>query len=364
MKTLVIEKEKILHNLDVIRDKAGSSDVIAVLKANAYGMGLCQMAALLRENGVRRFAVTEPDDAVILRDAGFADEEILLLRSTAVAEDIRKIITSTATASIGSYDAAVALNGMAEKEGVSVDVHLEIDTGMGRYGFEPTEMERILSVFRFMGNLNVTGMYTHFPSAFASKKTTRAQYDKLLETAAKVRSEGFDPGMLHAANSAALFRCDLPALDAVRIGSAISGRTTAKGDCGLQKTGRLECEVAEVRWLPAGHGVGYGPAFLTKKPTKIAVIPVGYSDGFMVEKARDSFRFRDCIRYACGAMANWIKRKKFYVTVGGRKVRVIGHVGLNHTTVDATAIDCQPGTMASFDVSPIFVPSEIKRRYD
>ena len=197
----------------------------------------------------------------------------------------------------------------------------------------------------------------------ASPKATRAQYDKLVEMAAKVRQAGFDPGMLHAANSAALFRCDLPSLDGVRIGSAIGGRTTAKGDTGLQKTGRLESQVAEVRWLPAGHGVGYGPAFVTKRPTKIAVIPVGYSDGFMVEKGRDAFRFRDSLRYALGDMAKWLRRKKFYVTVGNRRVRVLGHVGLNHTTVDVTDIDCQPGEIALFDVSPMFVPPSIPRVY-
>ena len=121
--------------------------------------------------------------------------------------------------------------------------------------------------------------------------------------------------------------------------------------------------MAEVRWLPAGHGVGYGPAFVTKRPTKIAVIPVGYSDGFMVEKGRDAFRFRDSLRYALGDMAKWLRRKKFYVTVGNRRVRVLGHVGLNHTTVDVTDIDCQPGEIALFDVSPMFVPPSISRVY-
>lgn len=363
MKQLVIEKEKIIHNLEVIGDKAGGAPLIAVLKANAYGLGLTQLAALLQQQGVKRFGVTEPEDAVRLRDAGFVDEEIIMLRSTAVAEDIQKIIASTATAAIGSYDAAVALNGLAEKDGTVVDVHLEVDTGMGRYGFEPSELERILSVYRFMGNLNVTGMFTHFPSAFASRKATRAQYDKLLEVAAKVREAGCDPGMLHAANSAALFYCDLPPLDGVRVGSAISGRTTARGDTGLQKTGHLESEVAEVRWLPAGHGVGYGPAFVTKRPTKIAVIPVGYSDGFMVEKARDAFRFRDTVRYCLSDCARWFRRKRFYVTVNGRRMRVLGHVGLSHTTVDVTDIDCQPGAKAVFDVAPMFVPAEIERRY-
>ena len=363
MKELVIEKDKVVHNIQVIQKKAQGASLIAVLKANAYGLGLCQMAEVLREQGVKRFGVTEPVDAVQLRNAGFMEEEIIMLRSTSVEEEIRQIITSTATAAIGSYDAAVALNGLAEKEGIVLAVHLEIDTGMGRYGFEPSELERILSVFRFMGNLNVTGVFTHFPSAFCSRKATRAQYDRLLDVAAKIREAGFDPGMLHAANSAALFYCDLPPLDGVRIGSALSGRTTAKGETGLQKTGRLESQVAEVRWLPAGHGVGYGPAYVTKRPTKIAVIPVGYCDGVMVEKARDTFRFQDTLRYCLSDCAKWFRRKRFYVTVNGRRVRMLGHVGLNHTTVDVTEIECQPGAKAVFEVSPMFVPAEIPRRY-
>ena len=150
MKRLVIEEEKIIHNLEVIGEKSGGAPLIAVLKANAYGLGMLPMADLLRRQGVKRFGVTEPEDAVALRDGGFLDEEILMLRSTAVKEDIEKILSSTATAAIGSYDAAVAVNGMAEEAGMVVDVHVEIDTGMGRYGFEPSELERVLSVFRFM----------------------------------------------------------------------------------------------------------------------------------------------------------------------------------------------------------------------
>lgn len=363
MKRLVIEKEKIIHNIKTIQQKAGGATVIGVLKSDAYGMGLCQMAGILQQQGIRCFGVTEPQDAVTLREAGFGEEEILLLRSTAVAADVEKILASTATAAVGSYDAAVALNGMAEQQGAVVDVHLEIDTGMGRYGFDPNELERILNIYRFMGNLNVTGLFTHFPSAFCNTKATRAQCEALVAMAAKIREAGCDPGMIHAANSAALFRCQLPQLDGVRVGSALSGRTTAKGETGLQKTGRLECQVAEVRWLPKGHGVGYGPAFVTKKPTKIAVIPVGYWDGFLVEKTRDTFRFQDVLRYGLGDAARWLRRKRFYVTVNDRRVRVLGHVGLNHTTVDVTQIDCQPGDQAIFDVSPLFVPTQIERHY-
>ena len=363
MKVLIVEKDKIINNLDKIREKSGGVPVIAVLKANAYGLDLRQMAELLREQGIRRFAVTEPQDAVRLRDWGFNEEEILILRSTSCAEDIKQILTACATATIGSYDAAVALNGLAEKDGVSCDVHIKVDTGMGRYGFEPSELERILSVYRFMTNLNVTGMYTHFPCAFRSRKKTLEQCNVLLDVAAKVRQAGLEPGMLHAANSAGLFYCNLPALDAVRPGSSIGGRMTCRGDHGLQKTGRLQSSVAEVRWLTKGHTIGYGSAYTTKKPTKIAIIPVGTADGYMLEKARDSFRFGDCVRYALSGFKSFLTGKRFYVLINGKRARVLGHVGVNHTIADVTDIDCAPGDIASFDVSPMFVPESVERRY-
>ena len=363
MKALLVEKDKIINNLDKIREKAGGAPIIAVLKANAYGLGLRQMAELLRGEGVRRLAVTEPHDAVLLRDWGCTEEEILVLRSTSCEEDIREILTACATATIGSYDAAVALNGLAEREGASCDVHIKVDTGMGRYGFDPSELERILSVYRFMTNLNVTGMYTHFPLAFKNRKKTLEQCNVLLDVAAKVRQAGLEPGMLHAANSAGLFYCNLPGLDAVRPGSSIGGRMTCRGDYGLLKTGKLQSTVAEVRWLSKGHTIGYGSAYTTRKPTKIAIIPVGTSDGYMVEKARDSFRFSDSLRYAGSSIKSFLLGKRFYVSISGKRARVLGHVGVSHTIADVTEIDCAAGDVATFDVSPIYVPQSIERRY-
>ena len=363
MKILTVDREKIIANLACIREEAGTEQVIAVLKANAYGLDMRQMAAVLSEHNVRRFGVIDPVDALRLRDWGFGEEEILVLRSTAVDEDITAILEACATATIGSYDAAVALNGMAEEQGQTCDIHIKIDTGMGRYGFGPGELERVLSVYRYMKNLHVTGMFTHYANAFTSRRKTEAQYESFMAMVDKVRGAGHSTGLLHASNSAALFHCKVPSLDAVRVGSSLGGRMTVRGDHGLHKVGRLESTVAEIRWLPTGHPVGYGSAFVTKKPTKIGIIPVGSSDGFMVEKARDSFRFSEVFRYGGSAFLSFLRRKRFYVTVKGKRARVLGHVGLSHTTVDLTDIDCAPGALAVFEVSPTFVPQSIERRY-
>ncbi len=363
MKTLLVEKSKIRDNLEVIKEQAGKAQVIAVLKANAYGLGLQEMAGLCRESGIRRFAVTEPEDAVRLRDWGFGEEEILVLRSTANEEEIGMILQAGATATVGSYDAALALNGLAESQGMMCDVHIKVDTGMGRYGFLPTEIDRILSVYRYLKNLTVTGTYTHYANAFRSVKKTQEQLDAFNAVVEKIRSAGFEPGMLHASNSEAMFGCKMPNLDAVRIGSALGGRVIAKGDHGLQKTGRLQSAITEVRWLPTGAPVGYGSSYVTKHPTRVAVIPVGSSDGYMLEKTRILTRFPDCFRAACGLLLAFVRRRRYYVTIGGKRAPVIGHVGVNHTTVDVTDIECSPGTAVLLDAAPLYVPASIPRQY-
>lgn len=360
MNILTIDTQKILSNLDVVLNAADSAEVIPVLKANAYGMDLHKLALLLRERGIRRFAVAEPTDALKLRDWGFHEEEILVLRSTTSQEDIRTILQACATATVGSYDAAVTLNGMAEAEGISCDVHIKIDTGLGRYGFTPTELERVLSVFRYLTSLNVTGMFTQYANASTSRKKTRAQFDVFMDMVEKVRQAGFHPGMLHASDSEALFFARAPKLDALRIGSALTGRIRARGEYGLQPVGRLESAVAEINWLPKGATIGEGGDYITKKAMEVAIIPVGYADGFLVQPLRFDFRLGARFRHAVRVLMG---KSRYYVNVGGKRARIIGRVGPTHTTVDATGLKLSPGTPAWFEVDPIFVPERIPRRY-
>ena len=346
MKALVVEKNKIRANLETVKERAGTAQVIAVLKANAYGLGLCEMAGLCREAGIRRFAVTEPEDALRLRDWGFGEEEILILRSTASEEEIRTILQAGATATVGSYDAALALNGLAESQGMMCDVHIKVDTGMGRYGFMPTEIDRILSVYRYLTNLNVTGTYTHYANAFRSVKKTQEQLDAFQAVVEKIRSAGFDPGMLHASNSEAMFGCKMPNLDAVRIGSALGGRVISRGDHGLQRTGKLRSCITEVRWLPKGHTIGADKPVVLKKPTRVAVLPVGYQNGFGVSWPRET-GFWAMVR-------RWRKARALTVRVGDQRVRVLGGVGATETVLNVTNMKCSAGDLAVFEIDPLF----------
>ena len=194
MKAYIVEKDKLKNNIDIVKRKAAGKPIYGVIKGNGYGLGLLQMARILRDEGIDRFAVTEPADALKLRMAGFIDEEILVMRSVATEADVSDIIEARAVATIGSYDDAVLLSGVAQRHAEVVEAHIKIDTGMGRYGFLPSETERILAIFRFMTTISITGMYTHFPCAFGSIKSTQAQLEQLLDVASKLRDAGCDPG--------------------------------------------------------------------------------------------------------------------------------------------------------------------------
>ncbi len=354
MKYLLIETDKIISNIERIRELAGDAEFIAVLKANAYGMGLREIYPILRQCGVRKLAVTEPEDALRLRQMGAEDEEILVLRSTACAEDIEKILEACATASIGSYDAAVALNGMAEQNGVSCDVHIKIDTGMGRYGFLPSQMETVHSLYEGNPNIAFTGIYTHFYNS-SELAPTQVQFDKFMAVVNELQAAGIDTGMVHCCNSSAFLKYEHMHCDGARVGSALLGRVTIGGGTGLKVVGDCQAELEEIRTIPAGHTVGYGAGWVAKRETRIAVLSIGYFNGFGVDRGFDLWRLQDCLRGVARYIKAFLKRKALYVTVNGYNCRVLGHVGMVNMVIDVTDCDCRVGDMAHVNINPLLV---------
>lgn len=354
MKNLVVDTGDFKNNINIVKQKADGTPIYAVLKANGYGLGVVGAAKLLSREGISRFAVTEPKEAALLRKAGFTQQEILMLRPTTEREELEELIDQNVICTAGSHETAIALNGVAESRSTVVEAHIKIDTGMGRYGFLPGEFDKIRSVFNYMPNIAVSGMYTHFHSAFASAKETSAQLELFEDVLAKVRAAGFETGTVHAANSSALFKYPRTRLDAVRVGSAFLGRLSFKGNYGLKKLGYLETGIEELRWLPSRHPVGYGAAYRTKNPTRVAIVPVGYYHGFGAEKGRDLFRFRDAARGSLSLLKSAVTRKAYCAYVGGRRSRVLGHIGMLHTAIDVTDIpDCSVGDIVTMEINPL-----------
>ena len=354
VKTLVIEKEAIRRNTAVIKEKAGRSAIYAVLTGDACGAGLVELARLLRSEGIGRFAVSEPEEALQLRKAGFVDEEILMLRSTTDREELEELIDLNVVCTIGSHDTGVALNGLAEARSTVVEAHIQVDTGMGYGGFLAAEPEKVLSMYRYLPNVALSGIYTQIHAAGKKGREAAEQLALFQQVVDAVHAAGFETGTVHAAGSSALMNYEFARLDAVRVGSAFLGRCRRSRGDGLTTVGTGEAAIEEIRWLPKGHTVGNSALVKLKKPTRVAVVPVGYQNGLGVERPRETGLF--------SFLSAWRRSRRRYVRIGEQKARVIGQIGAIETLVDVTNIKCAPGDIAVFQVDPLYAKG-LKRVY-
>ena len=225
MSRYVIDKKGLDENIEIVKNMA-KGEVIGVVKGNGYGFGIKEFTLALKEHGIKTFAVTEVSDIPILKEI-LDDEDILVMRSTCVESEARIIAENGAIATIGSLGAAEIMNEVAAKLGTKVKCHLKIDTGMGRYGFLPSEINEAIKCYSF-DNLNFIGAYTHFSSAFRNSELTKAQLVLFKDTMKQIENEVGKVGSIHAANSPALLNVSDVCLDAVRIGSAFTGRVITR----------------------------------------------------------------------------------------------------------------------------------------
>ena len=351
MSVLLIETEKIRSNLKKARKKAKGATIYGVLKGDAYGLGLVEVAKLMRDEGITRFAVGHPSDGATLREAGFRDEEILVLRSTADPREVEEILDSGLVATVGSRDAALALSGLAERRGAVAEAHLKIDTGLGRYGFLPEDFDKIQSVYRYVNNLAISGVYTHI-NPHAGNRAAMAQVETFRAVLTKMQEQGMETGIIHAAGSGALFRYDLPRMDAVRIGQAVAGRLPGKKH-GFAPVGTVACTVTELRWLPKGHSVGSSQRYICRKPTRIALLPVGLSDGVMVGGLKTEAWFSLRLRLGRQRMPS--------VFIDDQKARILGNIGMTHMAVDCTGLACAIGDTVRVEADPLYC--KLPRKY-
>lgn len=353
----VIDKDILRENINVIKSMAGSTPIIAVLKCNGYGLGTVEFARFLLYRGIEIFAVSDLSEALTLRKAGFTNE-IILLSSNAVEEDNEEIVKNDIIATVGSVEAAKALSNAGKKLDKKPKAHLKINTGMGRYGFDADDISWVNEIRDL--NIEFSGTFTHFSMSFSkNEKDVLNQLSKFKSSIKNLNKAGFETGVIHAANSHAFLKYPKTHLDSVRIGSAFLGRVADAKAYGLGQIGYLESKVTDINYLKKGENIGYGNTFKAKKDMKIAIIPVGYFNGFGTEKAKDTFRLRDRIRYVLEALLP----KKKYVKIGGNVYKLVGRVATLNVIADVTGSDVKAGDTAILSANPLLVDSGVEREF-
>lgn len=353
MTTYIVSRDILAENVRKLRKRAGSVPIWAVIKGDGYGLGALTLAEALRENGIDRFCVTEVREAELLRQNGFENEPILMLRETVQREELGRLLDAHVILTVGSTATAKCVNDIAVTRADMAEVHLKIDTGMGRFGFLPEQIDEIIDLYRTMRCLTFGGIYTHFNCAFSDEAVTRREFAEFRGVIDRLHAAGLETGIVHCCNSAAFLRFPEMHCDAVRLGSALLGRMPFKTE--LQPVGYVQTQIEILRTLPTGHTTGYGALWRAKRDTPVAILPVGWYHGFNVSCKPDMSRAADCLRSGLSAVKQLLHRRRVTVEINGKRCPVVGAIGMLHVAVDVSAVPCKLGDPAVMQINPLHV---------
>ncbi|OIO36529.1 MAG: alanine racemase [Candidatus Omnitrophica bacterium CG1_02_44_16] len=290
--------------------------VMAAVKANAYGHGIVEVSRKLIECGIDYLGVACIDEALALRKH-FAREPILNL-GVFLRQDIGTVLKNNITVTVANLNAAKILNAAARSLKKKANVHVKIDTGMGRLGVWHEEAEEFIIALCSLRNLTIEGLYTHFPSADSDEAFTKSQITAFCVLVNRLQIRGIDIPIKHAANSMAVIGFKDAHFNLVRPGLALYGlhpKDDLLGKIGLKPILSFKTKVVYLKKVASGRSISYGRTYVTDKEAVIATLPVGYGDGY-----------------------NRHLSNKGHVIIRGVSCPVVGVVCMDQTMVDVSRV--------------------------
>jgi alanine racemase len=284
-----ISLSKLRRNYERVRKLAGARRVMAVVKADAYGHGAVPVAKVLAAAGVDWFGVATVEEALELRAAGI--EQPILLLGGLYMSDPADLVEYRLTPTVSSTSRLDTYAACARRYKTCIEFHLKVDTGMGRLGVPLDHLSAFFGHYRELRGLRLTGFFSHLASAEDMISTqTDEQVARFQGALAKVRAQGFEPEWIHVSNSAALLSGrNFAGENLVRAGALLYGYClpllSAPGRAvsslpDFEPVLEFKSRVVYLKDVPSGTPLGYGAAFHTRRPSRIATVPVGYADGF------------------------------------------------------------------------------------
>lgn len=313
-----LKRDHLAHNIQTINEHLPSStELMAVLKGNAYGHGSRDMAKELQKLDVKRIAVATLEEAIDIRKANF-DGDILIFSYTPI-EEAQQLLNWNLIQNVIDFPYAAELN----ERGGPFRVHIEVDTGMNRLGERHTDFQKISAIFQ-MKNLKVEGIYSHFSRSDtldpADIDFTNKQVHRFNEVLEKLKASGIRLPKAHLQSSYGMLNYPLLQYDYARIGTLICGM---RSHCNptlvqlpLKPVLSIKTKIILIKHVPAGDTIGYGKTNIADEDKKIAVLPIGFVDGIPEQLSTSNGE----------------------ALVRGQRVPVIGSVSMNHMMVDVTKV--------------------------
>jgi|SRR5215813_6719371 len=317
-----INLDALANNFHVVRKQVGPAvKVMAVVKANAYGHGAVECARRLAREGANWFGVATPEEGIQLRDAGIT-QPILSLGGFWDGQQAA-CVQHRLTPVIYRLDMAASLNDAARAAGVVADLHVKVDTGMGRLGVRFDQVKEFADKLHAFESIRVDGLMTHFAAADDQScvSLTHSQVERFYAAVETFHECGFDPEHKHLANSAGIFEQPAAHGNMVRPGGVLYGLwrdvlgPTHARDFHFEPVMSVRSRISLLKWVPPGETLGYGCTFEASRRTLVATLPIGYHDGYM------------------RGLSN-----RGRVIVRGAYASVVGRISMDLTLIDVTDI--------------------------
>ena len=274
------------YNIDRIKEKIGESELIGVIKADAYGHGAVKFAEVLRNKGCKTFAIATLQEAIVLREAGFDEEIIMLGLVPDMYADI--VVKYDIIPAVCDSKNAEAFDEEAKRQGKTCTILIVADTGMGRIGYQAEDTDfaiEDIKKIQELKNIKIKGMFSHMSTADAFDKTyshgQETKYNNLYE---KLMEAGIVIPMRTLANSASIMELPSVHYDACRAGIILYGLYPSEevdyNQLSLKPVMSVKANITQLKEVGEGFSVGYGRKFISERPSKIATLALGYADGY------------------------------------------------------------------------------------
>lgn len=276
--------QKNTFSLNTRKGKKINKDIhiLPVIKADAYGHGMEEVAVLLEKEGVCRLGVSDVNEGITLRKKGI--QSSLLLFEATLPSFCSQIIHYKLMPAVCTLEFAQKLNMYAQKINRRVDIHVKIDTGMGRLGVWHEQGFDFISALYKLNHLRITGIFTHFPAADSDSSFTRNQVKNLQRLVMRLDRKGMVIPFIHAANSMGLGAYQTKVLNLSRPGLMLYGLFPSeflKEKINLKPAMSVYSQIIFIKKVEKGRSISYGRTFLTKRDMTIATVPIGYQDGYV-----------------------------------------------------------------------------------